>query len=358
MKLLPALILCAVSTPVLAAPRTLNLTPTVVSAPVPDDADDPAIWIHPTRKESSLILGTNKAALPTGGLYAFGLDGKVRQVIANLDRPNNVDVEYGLQMGAKKVDIAVVTERYQRRLRVFAIENGHLQDLAPAGLPVFEGQEGEAGAPMGVALYRRQSDGAIFAIVSRKTGPKRGYLWQYQLIGNAAGTVRAVKVREFGAFSGEGEIESVAVDDELGHVYYSDEAVGYHKWAADPASPDANTELALFGTEPFEGDREGIAILPLPGGRGYIVATEQIKAADGKSGSIYRFYNRSGSKHWPHDHSQIVATLHGGADDTDGIEGVTTPLGSQFPTGTLVAMNSKGHNFWFFSLLPVLRGTP
>jgi hypothetical protein len=40
---------------------------------------------------------------------------------------------------------------------------------------------------------------------------------------------RALNVRRFGDFSGIGEIEAVTVDDELGFVYYADEAAGIHK---------------------------------------------------------------------------------------------------------------------------------
>jgi 3-phytase len=50
---------------------------TVESDPMPervgdDAADDPAVWIHPTHPEMSLILGTNKK----GGLAVYNLEGK------------------------------------------------------------------------------------------------------------------------------------------------------------------------------------------------------------------------------------------------------------------------------------------
>ena len=63
-----------------------------------NDPDDPAIWIHPADPSKSLMLGTDKME-STGGLYVFGLDGALRQSIAPLDRPNNVDVEYGFRRG-------------------------------------------------------------------------------------------------------------------------------------------------------------------------------------------------------------------------------------------------------------------
>jgi 3-phytase len=314
---------------------------------LPNDPDDPAIWIHPTDPARSLILGTVKVAAPAGGLAVFGLDGTRRQLITGIDRPNNVDVEYGVPLGSRKVDVAVVTERLRRQLRVFIIpeDGGALVDLG--GLPILEGAEGERGAPMGIALYKRPRDGAVFAIVSPKEGPRTDYLWQYRLSGDS-GRLRADLVRRFGTFSGptaareDNEIEAVAVDDELGFVYYADEGNGIHKWHADPDHPSAAAELAHFGQDGFAGDREGIALYTLAGGAGYIVCTDQVD-----DDTRYFVYRRGGEPGRPHDH-RPVAVLKGGADSTDGIEISSRPLGPGLPSGIFVAMNSAARNFLVF----------
>jgi len=329
----------------LATQGKIEVKPVLATEPVSDDPDDPAIWVNPRDPAQSLIIATNKVAAPRGALYVYGLDGKIRQVIDKLDRPNNVDVEYGLVLGGRRVDIAVATERMQRRLRVFRIlAEGKLEDVSSLeGLRVFEGCEGEQGAPMGIALYKRPRDGSIFAIVSRKEGPQEGYLWQYRLMDDGTGRVRAQKVREFGRFSGQGEIEAVAVDDELGYVYYADEGDGIHKYHADPDHPEAARELAHFGREGFQGDREGIAIYALGGGRGYIVCTDQLPG-DTK----YHVYRREGAPGRPHDHSELLKVFYGGADETDGIEVTSRPLGGQFPRGLMAAMNSGPKNFLIY----------
>jgi 3-phytase len=97
-----------------------------------------------------------KVAAPAGAIVVHGLDGQVRQTIAGIDRPNNVDVEYGFRLGGEIVDIAVATERLARQLRIFRIDrtDGRLQDLG--GIPILQSEQGEAGAPMGIALYRRE----------------------------------------------------------------------------------------------------------------------------------------------------------------------------------------------------------
>src|SRR5688572_9400074 len=69
------------------------------TAPLPDDPDDPAIWTHPTDPAKSVIIGTMKIAAPAGAVVVHGLDGRLRQTIAGIDRPNNVDVEYGFRLG-------------------------------------------------------------------------------------------------------------------------------------------------------------------------------------------------------------------------------------------------------------------
>ena len=88
----------ALGTVLLFANSASTIQPKLATEPVSKDPDDPAIWVHPSDPARSLILGTNKTPAPTGALVVFGLDGKIRQTIDGIDRPNNVDVEYGLKL--------------------------------------------------------------------------------------------------------------------------------------------------------------------------------------------------------------------------------------------------------------------
>ena len=108
--------------------------------------------------------------------YAKAIDtaaDKLRHLLKGPDRPNNVDVEYGIDLDASPTDIAVLTERLGRRLRVYAIarDGSALRDISAGKMPILDGASGDEGAPMGIALYRRPKDGAIFAIVAPKAGP-------------------------------------------------------------------------------------------------------------------------------------------------------------------------------------------
>jgi 3-phytase len=290
-----------------------------------------------------------------GGVYVFGLDGKLKHTIAPLDRPNNVDVEYGFRLGGRAVDIAVVTERLKNRLRVYSIaaDGSAVYDVARNGLRVMLGTTGEAAQPMGIALYKRPRDGAVFAIVAPKTGGAFNYLWQYRLE-DANGEARIRFVRRFGAFSrigptpnGIGEIEAVVVDDALGYVYYADERFGIHKWHADPDHPDAGKELAVLGRQGYHGDREGLAIYTRPDGTGFLVSSDQVPGA-----TRLMIYSRAGRPGNPHD-QPLMAAVPTGADSTDGLD-VTSKALPGFPDGLLVMMNSAPKNFLMYRWSTVL----
>lgn len=308
----------------------IDIAPAVRTQPVANDPDDPAIWIHPADGARSLVIGTNKVKAPDGAVVVFGLDGAIRQTIAGLDRPNNVDVED---------DLAVVTERLENQLRVFRIrpDGSGIDDVTSPGKTLVVTE------PMGVSIYKRPGDGALFAIVAPKTGSRSDYLAQYRLQKDEKGLVGATLVRRFGTFSGAGEIEAVAVDDALGYVYYADEGNGIHKYHADPEHKDAAREVAHFGTSGFKSDREGIAIYARPDGTGYVVCTDQIEG-----GSEYRVYSRDGEH-------KLVKILRRGADSTDGLEITSRPVGPGFPNGLMVAMNSKDRNFLIYKWPESLR---
>ncbi|HEX9971391.1 MAG TPA: phytase [bacterium] len=313
------------------------IEPLVITEPVKYDTDDPAIWINPDDPSKSLIIGTDKDQ--DGALYVFDLSGKIieEKTIRNLQRPNNVDVEYGLMLNGATTDIAVTTERYTNKLRIYSLPD--MIEIDNGGIDVFEGEAMRE--PMGIAIYKRPSDGFIYAIVGRKAGPTNGgYLLQYLLADDGTGKVKGTKVREFGIWSGKKEIEAIAVDDELGYVYYSDETAGVRKYYADPDAENANQELALFGTESFAGDHEGISIYPINDGTGYILVSDQ-------QANAFRIFKREGEPDDPHNH-QLVKVVQVSCNESDGSEVTNAVLNETFPVGLFVAM-ANNQTFHFYS---------
>jgi 3-phytase len=311
------------------------LAPILITEKTAVDSDDPAIWINPDDPTQSLILGTDKG----GSVFVFDLDGKImpEKTAGGMGRMNNIDVAYGFPLGGETVDIALATDRNEEKIRIF-----RLPDMTPidgGGIPTFVGEEDDRRA-MGLAIYTRPSDGAFFVIVSRKFGVSGAYLWQYLLEDAGDGTLKATQVRAFGEFVGGKEIEAVAVDNELGYVYYSDETAGVHKYLADPDAPGADVELAFFGNEGFAQDQEGISIYKVSDGTGYILVSDQ-------QANTFRVYKREGEPGDPHNH-QLIKIIKVSTNESDGSDVTNVPVDERFPSGLFVAM-SDDQTFHYYS---------
>jgi 3-phytase len=202
---------------------------------------DPAIWIDEKYPDSSLILGTDKDK-ENGGVYIFDLKGNIDSSKSKfgMKRVNNIDIANHFTYLNKDIAIAVATERDNHAIRIFSVPQ--MEVIDGGGIKVFS--DDSLNLPMGIALYTNPQNKKVYAIVGRKNGPKEGYLYQYYLYDNS-GVVTSKLVRKFGIYSGKKEIESIAVDNELGYVYYSDEQYGIRKYYANPDS--SNNELAIFG---------------------------------------------------------------------------------------------------------------
>jgi len=330
--LLAALALLASCKSGLAPVKADAIKPTIVTQPTPHDTDDPSIWINPADATKSLIIGTDKDT--EGGLYVYDLSGKIIAKSETLKRPNNVDIAYGLIIGGKTYDVAITTERERNMIRIFSIPD--MKPLDNGGIPVFDGETERD--PMGIALYTRPSDKAIFAIVGRKFGPSGSYLWQYRISDSGNGHAVATVARKFGSFSGKKEIEAIAVDNELGYVYYCDETVGIKKYVADPDAKD-DKELVLFGTEGFVSDHEGIAIYKKTTTTGYLLVSNQ-------QSNTFMVFPREGVNGSVNNHP-LLAEIPTSTIECDGADATNINLGGKFPNGMLVAM-SNGMIFHYY----------
>lgn len=312
-----------------SADQQILVKPVYTTDSVIHDTDDPAIWVNPADPAKSLIIGTDKDA--EGALYLFDLKGKAIDslIVRGIQRPNNVDVGYGLDLGDRTVDFAVTGERMTSKLRFFSLPD--MKEINAGGIEVYQNETGpDFRDLMGVALFQDKTSGKNYVIAGRKNGPTDGtYLWQYEILGTN-GEIQLNLVRKFGAYSGNKEIEAIAVDAGLGYIYYSDEGVGVRKYNADPEK--GNEELAFFAQEGFSDDHEGISIYTLDDTTGYILVSDQ-------GSNLFHVFPREGSDSNPNEH-KLITTIATSTISSDGSEAISSALGPDFPHGLFVAMSN------------------
>jgi hypothetical protein len=261
--------------------------------------------------------------------------------MVSVPEEGNVQVDFKMVSDITQLQFVTVTGVLQGQQRALNQQKtaDNIRNVVSADqigrFPVFEGDS--LRAPMGIALYTEPATGTIYAIVGRKTGPTNGtYLWQYKLQDNGRGTVAGTLVRKVGVYSGKNEIESIAVDNELGYLYCSDEGVGVCKYYAHPDS--ATRELALFATTGFTDNHEGISIYKQEGGKGYILVSDQ-------QANRFHIFPREGTGSNPHDHP-LLHIVNTSTLESDGSDVTSTPLPG-FPQGLFVAM-SDDKTFQFY----------
>ena len=308
------------------------IEPVTITEQTPFDTDDPAIWVNKQDPMKSLVFGTDKNEL-NGGVYAFDLNGKIINdlSIKGLSYPNNVDVTYDFVLNdSLTIDLMAFTEREKNQIRLFSVPD--IRPLDNGGFKVFRDEEKITyRRPMGIAFYNDKESGSTYVIVSRKQGPLNNYLYQYQLIQGGDG-INMKLVRKFGKFSGNKEIEAIAVDEDLGFIYYSDEDHCVRKYYADPNK--GNEEIACFGGELFERDIEGIAIVKNTVSKGYLVISNQ-------QAHSFSVFDRITNKY--------IKELNLGTVETDGCDVVNIPLGKDYPNGIFISMTDS-KSFYFHDL--------
>ncbi|MFQ5652363.1 MAG: phytase [bacterium] len=300
--------------------QSVVVNPVVSTEPTAGNADDPAIWIHPTQPERSVIIGSDKDA----GVYVYDMNGHEIQHIEQGTRTNNIDIRYGINLAGEVVDILAANLRAVGKLAVFKINpnysNGDvLVQIADKNSSNNDIQKDS----YGFTLYKRKSDGSLYVFDRPKRGGAvRQYLVQDDGTPNGV-VVTPVRDLDYGG----GTAEGFCADDELGYVYITEESKGIHKYHADPDLSSARILLFAEG-DGTASDREGLALYACSDGTGYLVLSSQ-------GNSTFKVYERQGDNRFvktiePKDHKGS------GGLGTDGLDVTSYAAPPNFPNGFLV----------------------
>ena len=293
----------------------------VETAPVPsaaDAADDVAVWIHPTNRALSTVIGTDK----TRGVGVYDLAGNTLQFLAD-GQLNNVDLRYGFPLGGTEVALVTCGERGTNRIAIYAVDPGTRLLRNVAARVITPGI-----AVKGSCMYRSHVTGDTYFFGTSETGQME----QWRLFDDGAGRVDAVRVR---TFSLPTQVEGCVADDEAGFFFCSEEAAGVWRFGAEPGAGTARVLVDSTGAAGhLTEDVEGLTIYYASGGAGYLLVSSQ-------GSSDYAVYDRRA----PHAflfQFQIGENLALGIDavtGTDGIEVVNLGLGSAFPGGVFIVQD-------------------
>jgi 3-phytase len=312
---------------------TLAVNATIETAPVAsggDAADDPAIWVNPKDPSQSTIIGTNKQ----GGLGVYALDGKQLQYLSD-GLMNNVDLRAGFLLGGQEVALVAAGNRADNSIAIYRVNASTrmLENVAARKIVTIPAY--------GSCLYRSRKSGKLYYFVTSKSGEAE----QWELSDNGGGKVNAKSVRRFKVGT---QLEGCVADDELGHLYIGEEAVGIWKYGAEPDSGENRVQVDRAGAGGhLVADVEGLTIAYGKDGTGYLIASSQ-------GNNSYVVYRREQNNAYVKSFSITASNGIDGVEDTDGIDVSMANLGPAFPQGVFVAqdgINDKGNQN--FKLVPL-----
>lgn len=305
------------------------------------DADDPAIWNHPTDPSRSLIFGIDKV----DGLWVWDMSGKELLIVDPWGKPGNVDVRYGLELGDGKVDIVALNLRKVKfeeasKAAVYAINpdwtSGDdvltvLADGKSDGNDITKGT-------YGMGLYQNPETGNIYFFENASTGPISQYLIEDDGTGAA---VKLTLVRQL-EYPGK-TCEGMVADDQMGFIYIGEEDAAVRKYYAEPTMPVEAISSFAFAEDGYSRDREGLALYNCTDGTGYLLVVDQGDASE-QIPSIIRIYEREGDNKLV----KTVALLDRDGNpmwDQDGVGASSTPILPQFPHGVVIGHDGENSTY-------------
>ncbi len=313
-----------------AAIPTIEVIPSVVeTVPVQtsgDSADDPAVWVHPTSPDQSLIIVNNKR----GALETYNLSGqRVQQVRDSVRFWGNVDIRPSVVVGNTTRDVVAVAHR---GLQFYTVnpQTRLLQSIT-------DGVALNTGGGEGVCLYRSPTSAITYAVIITIQGRLR----QYELTDvDSDGLLGGRLVREIQVGS---EAEGCVVDDQAQALYVSQEDVALWKYDAEPTGGSVRTVVDTVVTTggQLEPDIEGLTIADTGATGKFLFASNQrVRMA---SANYVTAYQIMPDGTWTQHKAFRVGngTTSDDCDRTDGIAAYAGNLGPSFPYGIFVCQDNN-----------------
>jgi 3-phytase len=322
-------LLAMIAVPAAAAPppSVLPVVADVETTPVEnggDAADDPAIWVHPSDPSASVVIGNDKK----GALEVYDLAGdRIQRITTPAGSWGNVDVRQAVTIGGRALDVVGAV---RGGMRFYTVDPATRQlSLVTDGTGTLPSGGGE-----GFCLYHSRLSGKLYAFVNNSKGRVR----QFEIHdADGDGLLESALVREFLVGS---ETEGCVADDETGAFYISEEDVALWRYEAEPGGGSGRTLVDDVGSGGnLVADIEGLTLVHLPDGGGYLIASAQ-NVADPRN-PYFTVYERTGGNAFLSAFRVVSGMAADGCQRTDGIAAHPGSLGPMFPTGLFVCQDNN-----------------
>jgi len=283
-----------------------------------DAADDPAIWVHPTVAEKSLVIGTNKKR----GLLVYNLEGELLQRM-DVGRVNNVDIRQGFTHKGQPADIAAASQRDNRSIALFHISpiNGEVSPMNE----IITGLDKVYGLCMYRGLERK-----VYVFINDQDGRYE----QYEISDSATGWT-GKRVREFSIAS---QPEGCAADDKNQRLFVGEENVALWTLGAEPnADTGSESKLEKISaiTDYLQVDIEGMDL--------YQTEHENYLLVSSQGNDSYVLFQAEAPYEYVGRFRIGLNAANGidGASETDGLAVSSAYLGDKYPQGLVVVQDGR-----------------
>lgn len=277
----------------------------------------PAVWVHPSEQDLSLIIGTDDEQ----GLVVYDLSGEIIQLIET-EPLTAIDIRYGVTVGEETIDVIVAGVDEEPMVLFFTVDVD-TREVSQIG-------ELETGIDQaGTCFFNSSVTDTLYVVVVSEDGE----LEQYAL-NTSSGSFEAELAREIEV---GGETEACTSDDFHSAIYVSEGSIGLWRYGGEPET-DTERILVDFSqigniTEAgnFVEDIEAATVLELSDGAGYLLVSNE-------SADLVNVYDRV-------DNAFLGSFAIVGTVEPNGMDAVSGNLGADYPAGILVTSNDADEAF-------------
>jgi 3-phytase len=312
-RILLALFLLLISVSIVAAQETASVPAEAETEPSPGDGVvDVSIWVDPSDPAQSLLVTSDEDA----GLVTYDLQGVLLQTLEVEDgEASQLDLRYSFPLNGQPTTMIALGIGGESTVLLYSLDP-ETRMVSPVGT-LETGVENAA-----LCMYFSPISDVYYVFNIAEDGAAEQYELTATESGQISGTLRH-------AFNVGGEVESCAVDDELGSLYIVEGDVALWRYGAEPESGSPRNIVDVVGGDHIETEVEGITVYQAADGEGYVIISDE-------QADRFVLYDREDNEYA----GTFSVSAGENADDVGeaaGMAAVSLALGDAYPTGLFVS---------------------